>query len=187
MEKFNIRITGYGSEVTIGHLTEDVIEIVREKYNDGESLNSIINDEEIVGVHWSEIDDVFHNFNANEDYHLEIINTSNNEVIYDISSEELKSNDENIVYDDFEEIYSPLIKQDLVICCVTGEKGILFEGEFESESFDLSKLKIISMMDVQINDYYHGNMVHKILYNDEIISNEGGDTVGKSFNIYINT
>ncbi len=186
MKKFKIIITGYGSEVTIGHLDEEIINFIKEKHYDGDSLESIIDDEDVIDTHWSQIDDVFHNFNANEDFQMEIIDITTNEVIYSITSEELRSNDDMLEYDDFEELFTPSIDEDLVVCCVTGEKGILFEGEFEDEFFDLNKLKVNIIMDVQIRDYYHGNMVNKILYNDELINNDGGSTDGKSFNVYLN-
>ncbi len=188
MKNFKIRVTGYGSEVTIGHLDEDIIDTIKEKYYDGDNLESIIDDENVIDTHWSQIDDVFHNFNANEDFQLEIIDTSTNEVIHSISSEDIRFGDyDNMMKgDDFEDMYSPLINDDLVLCCVTGEKGTLFEGEVEDEFFDLEKLKINFIFDIQIRDYYHGNMVDKILYNGEEVLNDGGDTDGKSFNVYMN-
>jgi hypothetical protein len=187
MKRFKIRISGYGSEITIGHVTDEVKELIRERHYDGESLESVIDDVEIINTHWSEIDDVFHNTNVNDDFNLEVIDVKENEVIYDISSDDLKFGDYDILqHEDFEETHTHLINDELVVCCVTGEKGTFFDGNVELESFDLNKLKIKVMMDIQIDNYYHGNMVYDVIYDGEVVYNKGGDTQGKSFNVYMN-
>ncbi len=187
MKRFKIRISGYGSEITIGHVTDEIKELMTEHHYDGESLESIIDNEGIINTHWSEIDDVFHNTNVNDDFILEVIDVSEDKVIYEISSDNLKHGDYNVLeYNDFEEIYSPLINNDLSVCCVTGEKGVFFDGNVEVESFDLNNLKIKIIMDVQTDNYYHGNMVQDVLYDGDVVYNKGGDTDGKSFSVYIN-
>jgi len=188
MKKFKIRISGYGSEITIGHVSDDVKELIKERNYDGDSLESIIDDDNVIDGHWSQIDDIFHNTNANEDFNLEVIDVTEEELVYEISSDELKcgENYKILDYEDFEESYSPLINNELVVCCVSNERGVFFEGSVEVESFDLGKLKIMMMMDIQTDEYYHGNMVYKVLYDNKSIYNKGGDTEGKSFSVYIN-
>lgn len=186
MKRFKIRISGYGSEITIGHVTDEVKELIIEHHYDGESLESIIDNESIIETHWSQIDDVFHNTNVNDNFILEVIDVSEDKVIYEISSDDLKREEYDVLeYDDFEEIFCPLINSDLSVCCVTVEKGEFFDGNVEVESFDLNKLKIKIMMDIQTDNYYHGNMVYDVLYDGDVVHNKGGDTDGKSFSVYM--
>lgn len=187
MSKYTISISGYGSEVTIGHVTPEIKEKLMEYDLEDESLTSIFVDNDYFGYSWSEFDDFFHNFNANEDFKLTI--RKDDEIIHELTSDELKTNEEYdgiITYKEFNELFdTSLINNDLAVYCVTGEKGELFYNEFEADDFDIKKLNIVMLWDVGDNFYNHGDMVYKLYYDDEMLYNEGGDTDGKSFDIYM--
>jgi len=68
---------------------------------------------------------------------------------------------------------------------VSGEKGTFFTGEFEDESFDLSKLKLTIMGEIGTNDFYIDDMVSKIEYNGVEVDCIDMLTDNKSFDAYI--
>lgn len=187
MSKYKISISGYGSEFTIGHVTPEIKEKINELYDEDDTVTSLFVNNDYFGYSWSEFDDFFHNFNANEDFNLTI--TKDNEIIYDISSDDLKTKDEYegiITHKEFTDIYDiTKINSDLAVYCVTGEKGELFYNQLETDDFDIKKLNIIMLYDVGNEVYNHGEMVYKIFYDDELLYNEGGDTDGKYFDVYM--
>jgi hypothetical protein len=188
MSKYNIRISGYGSEVTIGHVTPEIKKQIEELYDEDETITSIFVNNDYFGYSWSEFDDFFHNFNANENFNLTI--HKDDEIIYELTSDELRTKDEYegvITHKEFSDEYNiTRINDDLAVYCVTGEKGGLFYHELETDDFDIKKLNIIMLYDVGNDFYNHGEMVYQIFYDDELLDNEGGDTDGKSFDIYMN-
>ena len=106
--------------------------------------------------------------------------------LYEIDDESKDKHDT----DDFQlfETESPEIDatKDLLIC-YTSEKGSFFLGYVELEGeFDLTKLKIV-ISDIEVGDvFYFGEIISSVLYDGEELDNWGGDTDGKSFDIFKN-
>ena len=72
--------------------------------------------------------------------------------------------------------------KDLLICA-SFEKGGFFEGDIETEEFDITKLKITIDEEIGIEEYYFGDIVAGVYYDDEEVDNYGGSTNGKSFDV----
>ncbi len=182
MAKFTIDISGYGGELTIGRLTEEQTENI--KNFEGESLNDIIFDDEALGGYWSEIDDVYHNFNATDVFTLTITD-ENGEEIHRFTEEDIMYVDDSPIEVEFEDKYSEIEEPCLV--CFSGEKGSFFEAELDLDEFDLSKLKIVIHEDCGLeNCYTVGNMIGKVIYDGEELDNYGGNTDGKYFEVATN-
>lgn len=180
MNKYNIRVSGYGSELTIGTITESEKEIINSSLNDGLEMNEILQFD-VIGKDWFEFDDVFHRFSVSDNFRLVV--SENDDDILEFTSYELMDKYVNIFeYTTFENDESV----DLVICD-SQEKGLFAEYEFEANKFEISKLKIFMIEDVGIGDTYnYGDMVQKILYDGEELEDSGASTNGKSFEIFKN-
>lgn len=180
--KYSIRISGYGSEITIGSVTDEEKEILSNPDKDLQEL--VFEDlEEVCG--WSEIDDQFHCFGATSPFTITIKDENDNE-LYEINEADVykyDTDDFSLIETEFPEIDAT---KDLLVC-YSGEKGTFFLGEIEVEGeFDLTKLKII-ISDVEVGDnFYFGEIISNVLYDGEELDNWGGDTDGKSFDVYKN-
>lgn len=181
--KYSVRISGYGSELTIGTVNEEEKAILS---NTEKDIYEIVNEDlEEVSGSWSEIDDQFHGFGATTPFTVTIEDEQGNE-LYEIDDESKDKHDT----DDFQlfETESPEIDatKDLLIC-YTSEKGSFFLGYVELEGeFDLTKLKIV-ISDIEVGDvFYFGEIISSVLYDGEELDNWGGDTDGKSFDIFKN-
>ena len=183
MKKYTVSIQGYGHEITIGSVTDEQKEILS---NEEKELIDIVNEDldEYGGYH--EIDNQYHRWGAVDRYTITIEDEDGN-VVFEV--------DENTLYDhdtdDFElvesiDIYDK-INQDLdLLVCVAQEKGSFFMGDFETEEFDLTKLKITIDTDIVACDYTFSDTVSGVFYEEEEVDNYGGDTSGKSFDVYKN-
>lgn len=181
MAKFTIDISGYGAELTIGRLTEEQVENIK---NHQEELNEIIFDDEAIGGFWAEIDDVYHNFNVGDVFTITVSDEDGNE-IHRYTDEDIIYNDESPINVEYEDKYFT-VEEPCLVCC-SGEKGSFFEAQIEADEFDLSKLQIIIHEDAGLEDcYVYGNMIGKILYDGEELDNYGGSTDGKSFDVKVN-
>ena len=180
--KYEIRISGYGSELTIGSVTEEEKEILS---NPDKELIDIVNEDLEEVSFWAEIDDQFHCFGVTEPFTINITDENGNE-LYNITDETKFDYDT----DEFElvEGVCPTIDdtKDLLIC-YSGEKGEFFLGHVELDGeFDLTKLKIV-ISDIEVGDsFYFGEIMSNVLYDGEEIDNCGGDTTGKSFDVFKN-
>lgn len=178
MNKYKIEISGYGAELTIGTVNENEKSVIDNKLRSGLELENII-EYDIIGRDWYDFDDVFHCYSASGNFRITIY--ENNEEILKIDAEDLY--DYEIVNYNCTEINN---SEDMILC-VNHEKGLFFESEFESESFDVSKLRIDMEEEVGIdNCYFYGDMIRNIWYNEEELHDLGGSTDGKSFEIYKN-
>jgi hypothetical protein len=72
------------------------------------------------------------------------------------------------------------------LVCVAQEKGSFFMGDFETEEFDVTKLKISIDTDIIACDYTFSDTVSGVFYDEEEVDNYGGDTSGKSFEVFKN-
>lgn len=180
MKKYNISISGYGGEVTIGKLNDEQCQILKKAKTEDKSFNEVVWDEEL-GSSWYEIDDIYHNYNVGDSFTITIEDEEGNEI---------HSFDEDIIYSDVEFLdYQDKYTEtdEPLIMCVSGEKGLFFESTLELEGeFNLSKLKIMVDDEVGIPGIYYGYMLSKILYDGEELENWGGSTNGKSFDVYTN-
>jgi hypothetical protein len=182
MKKYTILITGYGSEITIGSVTDEQKEILS---NEEKDLIDIVNDdlEEFGGYY--EIDDQFHRWGAADVFTI-TIKDENGDTLYEINDNDKSEYDT----DDFElfENKCPEINEELdLLITVSTEKGVFFKGEIEiDDDFDITKLKITVDSDIEVGEYYFGDIISGVYYNGEEIDNYGGDTNGKSFDVYKN-
>lgn len=180
--KYTINISGYGSEITIGSVTEEEKAILSNPEKDLQEL--VFEDlEEVCG--WSEIDDQFHCFGATSPFTITIEDENGNE-LYNLNEENIYDYDTDefsLVENEYPEIDAT---QDLLIC-YSGEKGSFFLGYVELEGeFDITKLKIV-FSDVEVGDFfYFGDIISNVLYDGEELDNWGGDTSGKSFDVLKN-
>lgn len=180
--KYTINISGYGSEITIGSVTEEEKAILSNTEKDLQEL--VFEDlEEVCG--WSEIDDQFHCFGATSPFTITIEDENGNE-LYNLNEENIYDYDTDefsLVENEYPEIDAT---QDLLIC-YSGEKGSFFLGYVELEGeFDITKLKIV-FSDVEVGDFfYFGDIISNVLYDGEELDNWGGDTSGKSFDVLKN-
>ena len=180
--KYSIRISGYGSEITIGAVSEEEKAILSNPEKDLQEL--VFEDlEEVCG--WSEIDDQFHCFGATSPFTITIQDEEGNE-LYEIDEENIynyDTDDFSLVENEYPEIDAT---KDLLIC-YSGEKGSFFLGYVELEGeFDITKLKIV-FSDVEVGDFfYFGDIISNVLYDGEELDNWGGDTDGKSFDVLKN-
>lgn len=180
--KYTINISGYGSEITIGSVTEEEKEILSNPEKDLQEL--VFEDlEEVCG--WSEIDDQFHCFGATSPFTITIEDENGNE-LYNLNEENIYDYDTDefsLVENEYPEIDAT---QDLLIC-YSGEKGSFFLGYVELEGeFDITKLTIV-FSDVEVGDFfYFGDIISNVLYDGEELDNWGGDTSGKSFDVLKN-
>lgn len=180
--KYSINISGYGSEITIGSVTEEEKAILSNTEKDLQEL--VFEDlEEVCG--WSEIDDQFHCFGATTPFTITIEDENGNE-LYNLDEENIYDYDTDefsLVENEYPEIDAT---KDLLIC-YSGEKGSFFLGYVELEGeFDITKLKIV-FSDVEVGDFfYFGDIISNVLYDGEELDNWGGDTSGKSFDVLKN-
>lgn len=179
MAKYNISISGYGAEITIGTLSEQEIQIIKEN-NLEKSLSEIISDENL-GKSWYDLDDKYHNYGVGDVFTI-IVEDENQEVIYNFNEDILHSDTGIFEYND-----KSVDTKEPVIMCISGEKGVFFESFIEiDEFFDLSKLKIQVDEEVGINNFCYGMMISKVFYDGEELDNWGGSTDGKYFDVYTN-
>jgi len=180
--KYSIRISGYGSEITIGAVSDEEKAILSNTEKDLQEL--VFEDlEEVCG--WSEIDDQFHCFGATTPFTI-TIEDENGKELYEIDEANIydyDTDDFSLVENEYPEIDAT---KDLLIC-YSGEKGSFFLGYVELEGeFDLTKLKIV-ISDVEVGDFfYFGDIISNVLYDGEELDNWGGDTNGKSFDVLKN-
>jgi hypothetical protein len=181
MEKFTIDIRGYGAEITIGRLTDEQVENI--KNYDGD-LNDLVFDDDALGAYWAEIDDIYHNFNVGDVFTITITDEDGNE-LYQFNDDDIIYNDESPIEIEYDDKYNDT-EEPCLVCC-SGEKGSFFEAYIEAEEFDISKLKIVIHEDVGVHNCYNfGNMIGNIYYDGEELDNYGGSTDGKSFDVSIN-
>lgn len=179
MKKYTISLDGYGAEITIGKVDPKIQQILSESED---VTDAVFSDE--LEVHWSEIDDIYHNFAVGDVFTLYVTDEDGTDIAK-ADLDEILDGDVGceIEYEDkYFEIDEPCL-----VCC-SQEKGNFFSAELElEEDFDITKLKLIMHEDVGLdNCYTYGNLVGKVLYDGEELDNYGGDTIGKSFDVTIN-
>ena len=179
MKKYNIAIWGYGAEVTIGSLSNEQVDLIKSNISDDYTLQDIILDE-LLGVSFYELDDIYHNWGVGDKFNV-IISDESGEIVYEFTDELLFTE-----CDLFEYVDRFVSSKDPMIVSVSGEKGVFFESSFECDEFDLGKLKLIIDTEVGIGEYFYGDMLSKVLYNGEELDNVGGVTDGKYFEVGTN-
>jgi hypothetical protein len=180
MNKYFITISGYGAEVTIGNLSDQQLDIIREKNIENKPLSEIIWDEDLEKS-WYEFDNLYHNYGVGDVFTISI---------EDSDRKEIYSFNEDILYSDtgiLEYVDKFIDTEEPVVMSISGEKGVFFETNFEiDEFFDLNKFKIFVDEEVGINSFCYGTMISKITYDGEELDNWGGSTNGKYFDVYTN-
>jgi len=182
MRKYKVSIHGYGCEATIGSVSDEIKEVLR---NPEKDLTEIASDDLHEFGGWHSIDDQFHRWGASGRYNIDIYDEEGNTVM-SMDSESIHD------YDDDDEGFSIVHyekceideSQDLLMC-IAYEKGGFFEGDIETEEeFDIKKLRIRIDEEIGIPGFYYGEIVGGVFYDDEEIDNYGGSTDGKSFEVY---
>jgi len=179
MKKYKVSIYGYGAEVTIGSVDEEQKAIINNP--DKELWQIVTNDLEDYGG-WYEVDDQYHRWGAGGTFTV-LIQDENGDTLYEIDSENLHEFDT----DDFQLVNYECIEVDEsndLLMCASFEKGSFFEGDIELEGdFDITKLKINIDEEIGIEEYYFGDIISGVYYDDEEVDNYGGSTNGKSFDV----
>jgi len=182
MKKYRIVIDGTGGELTIGNVSDEEKEILS---NPDKDLIELVNEDLEEICSWSEIDDQIHRFGVTESFTLTIYDEEDNE-LYKLDDSDNTKYDT----DDFEmfEFEYPEINEDAdILLCYSTEKGRFFDGYIEVDGdFDITKLKIKISSDIEVGDFYYGDIMEGVYYNGEEVDNFGGDTNGKSFDVYKN-
>jgi hypothetical protein len=179
MKKYKVTIYGYGAEVTIGSVDEEQKAIINNP--DKELWEIVTNDLEDWGG-WYEVDDQYHRWGASGTFTI-LIEDENGEEVYKIDSDNLSEFDtEEFQLVDYE--YTEIDESKDLLMCASFEKGGFFEGDIEIEDdFDITKLKINIDEEIGIEEYYFGDIVSSVYYDDEEVDNYGGSTNGKSFDV----
>jgi len=171
MKKYKVTIYGYGAEVTIGSVDEEQKAIINNP--DKELWEIVTNDLEDWGS-WYEIDDQYHRWGASGTFTI-LIEDENGEEVYKIDSDNLSEFDtEEFQLVDYE--YTEIDESKDLLMCASFEKGGFFEGDIETEEFDITKLKITIDEEIGIEEYYFGDIVAGVYYDDEEVDNYGGST-----------
>ncbi len=173
---YKLKINGFGSEVTIGNLSNEQITKIKD-------LRTSLTEGVLQVFDWQEMDDVYHNYGACSDY-LITITDANGKDIYEIYSEDIqKSNDVDFqIQNNFIKIDSN--KNQLI--CISFQKGLIYETEIQTTEFDLKKLKVVIDNEIGIGNYFWGSMLRAIYYDDQEYENIGQYTDEKSFEAYVN-
>ena len=182
--KYTITFHGLGSELTIGHLEQEEKEIIKSLIEDEDlSLEEIMNNSEDYGIApWNEIDDVIHLTGPFAGFQLTVTDEDSNDVL-DMSHEDLDEEYPEVI--DYKYFDDGNTDEDLAICCVTTEKGTLFEAEFEADEFDINKLEIVMYSEIRTDLYEHDDVVDSVSYDGVELDNIGGDSNGKGFDVYL--
>jgi hypothetical protein len=184
--KYTITFHGLGSELTIGHLDQEEKEIIKSLIEDEDlSLEEIMNNSEDYGIApWNEIDDVIHLTGPFAGFQLTVTDENNDDVL-DIAHGDLAEQYPDVI--DYKYFDDGNTDEDMAICCVTTEKGTLYEAEIETkEKFDINKLKIVMYSEIRTDLYEHDDVVNYVSYDGVELDNIGGDSIGKGFDVYIN-
>lgn len=173
---YKLKINGFGSEVTIGNLSNEQITKIKD-------LRTSLTEGVLQVFDWQEMGDVYHNYGACSDYIITITDV-NGKDIYEIYSEDLqKSNDVDF------QIQNNFIKNDSnknQLICISFQKGLIYETEIQTTEFDLKKLKLVVDNEIGIGNYFWGSMLRAIYYDDQEYENIGKYTDEKSFEAYVN-
>lgn len=180
--KYTIRIFGYGAEVAFGYVDQETKEKLIDAVDAGQELYEAVRDEDLLGTDWYEINDVYANFHANDEFDIEVTDETG-EIVFEARAFDLMDNEEETIQ--YEYFNAEDLDEELLLMSVAGEKGTFFTGEIEDESFDLSKLKITIMGEIGTNDFYIDDMVSKIEYNGVEVECGDMSTNNKSFDTYI--
>jgi hypothetical protein len=178
LKTFKISIQGFGAEVTIGTLNNIEIEMIS---SSNKSLDECVLED---FDDWRDKDDLYHNFGACSDYVFEITD-ENDELVCQLYSENLNEFDD----EEFElKKYNSLNidTDEPLLICISFHKGSVFQGEFETNEFDIKKLRLEIDDEVGIGTYYWGEMLRAIYYNDEEIYETDRYTDEESFEAYSN-
>lgn len=178
MREYTISIYGYGAEVTIGSVSEELKQTLSDP--ERELIEIVTGDDLDETGGWSEIDDQYHNWGASDSFTIEVTDDQKN-IVFKTDSSEMHDNEDMVQYSEVSIDYS---KNNLLMC-VSFEKGQFFEGKFSTEEdFDVSKLKITMDEEVYVPNYFGGEILRRIEYDGEEVDNYGGSTRGKSFEVY---
>jgi hypothetical protein len=180
MATYTIEISGYGAEVALGKVTEDIYNFWIDKedeleshafydpYEDNGGANPVTDEDDNRWLgYWHETGNVAYTSGAYLDnLYVEVTDEDGNVV--------WSTEDVEIVNDNKELFTEDTLDPGYYVHAYSSEKGGFFSGEFETDEFDPQKLVFNG---TQIMGDTLVDMVH---YNDEYIENEGGSTNGKS-------
>ena len=185
--KYTVEIYGYGAEITIGNPSDEEIQLLLNGEN--ESLSSIVFDK--FERSWYDINNQLHHCGcSSENSTITIRDEKGNEIAEFTSDNSFELKSETISVEEDLELfnwnYGYIDESKPLMMLVSSEKGRFFEGQFETDNFDITKFKINGVDEIGLSDFYWGDMIISISYDGEEVDNYGGDTDGKSFDVYIN-
>ena len=182
--KYNVSIWGYGVEVTIGTPTKEQMQILLDETSD-ESLSSRVFEFDDPPHH--EIDEQLHKWGCLLDYATIIVTDENKQEIVNTETGlglEICKEDEDFSYLEYN--YTKIDETKPLLMCVSNEKGSFFEGEIDCEQFDIRKFKLTIEEEAGMTNFCVGDIISHVTYDGDWIDNLGGDTSGKSFDVFIN-
>jgi hypothetical protein len=171
MKKIEIKLYGYGGELTAGTLSD-------------EQYEEFVDNEDIQSLDWYEIDDLFHAHGCSPSGSKIQVIDSDGKVIYDDDIYELEYD----VYD-YKECYFTSEDTNIMLC-YHSEKGVFFDGVIElgdNEEFDFDNLTLL-LNDVIVNDNDDEvgyEVISMVTYKGEEVDNLGEGTNGKSFDSHL--
>lgn len=175
MKKINIRMYGYGGEVTAGTLSDqEYMEVLDYDSEHG-----------VQDLEWYEFDDLVHAYGVSPDSATIVVeDVESGEVLYEGELGEL--NDDPFEVD---ELYFEPTDENMILC-FNSEKGEFFNGDIElsdDEEFDINNIKL-HLSDILIEDENQDlsisyEIINMVTYNEEEVDNMGGETNGKSFDV----
>jgi len=158
--KYKIELSGYGNSISVGHLKSDIKSEILSRVSGGEDISDFIKEYNIKS-------DVYQNSNVNEEFVITI--TDSDGETYNYNSLDLFDDDDETIK--YEYLKLKKIDEDLILCTSVRENRNFFVGEIEDGLFDLSKLKITMMGNIEIGDFFFDDMVSKIKYKGSVVKN----------------
>lgn len=185
--KYTIEIYSRGLDVGIGTITKEQYEYWSDREEDlGDALNQNYDYEENetpvecqFDEYYNEYSDILYAWGPDMDYHEISIKDETGKVVYEGNAYDLineHDEDHEVMYDG-EEYFTHVQKNGYYVQWCQGGKGCYFNSEFEDTEFDPKKLKFFN------SETDYGDVLSKIFYNGEELSNDAGDYDIKSFEV----
>ena len=190
--KFIIELTGYGGEIVMGTVANEAYDFFEENeidindwaLSDPEELDIEVPEEfqPFIAGDWHECDDLAHEHGAALDGMYVSVIAENDDVIHD-AFDEAQLRKHGVTFETFEEISSldPPVGT-AVFIGQSFEKGLFQSYQVETDSFDITKLKVYSS---KINDW---ELITGVEYDGielDDLCNHSTDGKGLEFSLFV--
>ena len=191
---YTIRCNGYGSEIVLGTVERETYEYFKNNDISLDVFSTSWEDSEgsvpenlrpFPQGEWHNCDDICHEYGVEmSDYCTITVEDPNGNIIWEHNLEPFMLEESGVAIECIEEFYASLQGDgSIVFMGQSVERGTFFEGTIElTAPFDPTKLKLC------YNEVEDLPLLHTVLYKDEDIYSNGGDTTGKSLTFqFLNT